>query len=298
MFTLVVGPQKKVYTVHQAILSKSPFFRAASKGYFREATTKNFVLSEDDAELVHHMITYLYSGSYGGKIRGSGAKATVDDKPLVGPQRTIECRGHARLYALAEKYALPGLKKLAIKKLRFLAPIPLESLLEIAEEVYPSLPPSEKNLREFVREQLFNLPVGDTDWDVSKLLDQAWLLDRMERGGTLAVDIFMALQALYNDVKDGAISPSSIAEHDKKAEANEMLEEDGLMDGIEDGGEWALERFKALRVLFNDIKADPMFLASNVSYVYDGDDDEDGRKVTTTVVWGGEGSDSHPSYFW
>lgn len=285
IFTIVVGPQRKIYTAHRAVLLQCRFFKAACGGPFKEAITRRLVFREDDPGLFHHVLEHLYYGDYGSKLRGSGAKATINNHPVDAQIRMTECREHARIYCLADKYSMIGLRKLAIKKLRLLAPLPAESLLDIAKDVYPSLGPYDSDLRTFVREQIFNFPVDDETWDLCNILNEDWLVQRIQQGGTVAVDILKALRSICRDTKDGVISQGQQLQlHDR--DGNDLLEDDRAMDRVEDGGPLALDTFTALRAFYSHVKGMSRQLGSSVRYEYDGESDVEGRRITTIVQQG------------
>ena len=194
----MVGPQKRVFSAHQAVLSKSPFFRAACGGSFREATSRCLVLEEDDPLLFRHMLDALYCGEYHPKIKDLDPESDHSKRPEDETLRTAECSTQARLYCLAEKYDMRDMKEQAIEKLELLAPIPLQSLLNIAEEVYANVPPSDKGFRQFFEQQAYDLVVGD-------MATEPWLLEKVRGGGMLAEDIFRALKRMYDDRKSGSV---------------------------------------------------------------------------------------------
>lgn len=44
---MVVGCEQRIFAAHEDVLSRSPFFRAALKGQFLEASTKQVVLPHE-----------------------------------------------------------------------------------------------------------------------------------------------------------------------------------------------------------------------------------------------------------
>lgn len=70
------------------------------------------------------------------------------------------------------------------------------------------------------------------------VLDDDWLIQRTKRGGTLAIEILMALRSICRDTNDVAISWAS--------DINDLLEKDAV-DRVEDGGPLAFETFTTLR---------------------------------------------------
>ncbi|KAL8923442.1 MAG: hypothetical protein Q9172_003139 [Xanthocarpia lactea] len=105
IFTIITGPEGKVYTAHAAYLSQSPVFEKICHGRFQESLTFEIKLPEDDPEVIRALIQYLYTGNFHdfGTIKsGRGSKG-------AGSQL-------ARLYVTAEKYQLQVLKELVLSK--------------------------------------------------------------------------------------------------------------------------------------------------------------------------------------
>jgi len=60
-----VGPEGKVYEIHEHVLKKIPFFKNALKaGVFREGVERKMTLPEDDPVLFDRMIQFLCTGDY------------------------------------------------------------------------------------------------------------------------------------------------------------------------------------------------------------------------------------------
>ncbi|KAI9824479.1 MAG: hypothetical protein M1826_007342 [Phylliscum demangeonii] len=190
IFTLVVGSKPAVFTAHHEVLIKSPFFRAACDGSWREAALRSIVLKDDDPGLITLMLDYLYAEEYEPRIVTEDKRESLSHRSDDEEIRVTELSLQARLYCVAEKYRLQGLKLLAIRKMGLLVPIPLESLIEIAEEAYGKLPASGYKFRNFVRNQASKLGIAHAAKD-------PWLLEKIRNGGTLAEDLFRALVRLH-----------------------------------------------------------------------------------------------------
>lgn len=60
-----MGPEGKVYEIHEHVLKKIPFFKNALKaGVFREGVERKMTLPEDDPILFDRMIQFLCTGDY------------------------------------------------------------------------------------------------------------------------------------------------------------------------------------------------------------------------------------------
>jgi len=88
---------------------------------------------------------------------------------------------HAKVYALAEKFLIPGLKALAIRKYKAAASASLgiDDFLQSVQEVYTSTVESDRGLRDAVVKLIYDHPVWLDEkkvQDVAKELG-AWMYD-------------------------------------------------------------------------------------------------------------------------
>ncbi|KAM4063738.1 BTB/POZ domain-containing protein [Hirsutella rhossiliensis] len=167
--------------VHKAVTSpRSSFFRAAFAHDMQERATGIVNLEDDDPEAVKSMVYYLYhldypsvptldrseeSDSLDRTVQDSSSRDTVfpswEDpgaRPAVGQPRQKKNQEqpklfhHCRVYALAEKYDIPSLKKLAYQKFK------TESekwwdhsdFVKAARKVYATTLPHDRGLRDIV----------------------------------------------------------------------------------------------------------------------------------------------------
>lgn len=104
--TLLVGPDKIVYNVHQDILcDASKVLKAAFSGDFKESSDRSISLEDEEPDVVEHMIRWLYSG----KIHLIKA---------VSSQTAHSCYWQlAKLNTLADKYDMVHLKNSIVDEL-------------------------------------------------------------------------------------------------------------------------------------------------------------------------------------
>lgn len=111
MYKLFVGPEKKLFHAHEAVLSNSPVFERMCSGTFKESVEKQISLPDDDAIAFGCMLEFMYFGVFHGD-------ETLD--------RVAKAALLADVYNMAEKYQLEDLKDLLI--------CPLGAILETASE--------------------------------------------------------------------------------------------------------------------------------------------------------------------
>ncbi|KAF2858025.1 hypothetical protein K470DRAFT_222206, partial [Piedraia hortae CBS 480.64] len=195
------------------LCSRSSFFDAACSHAFREARDLVVDLSDDDEEAVEQMICYFYRLDYDiqeqtptVELRHRSRRPKKVDfsqirDPLLEmaglsppsspccsprqdtppPQSTImetdnrppKLLLHVRVYALAEKYDIPGLKELARSKFEISLACHYDSpeVPEAIEEVYCSTIDSDRGLRDVIVQLFMQHPLLATTPAVRALLD-------------------------------------------------------------------------------------------------------------------------------
>ena len=104
--------QARSFKVHKAIVcTQSKVFAAVFDSGFRETSTSNLLLEDDDPATVERMVTFFYTGDYDD---GTPAVTPKDDEVDVGSI----LMANTLVYAIADKYDIGCLKRLAIAKFR------------------------------------------------------------------------------------------------------------------------------------------------------------------------------------
>lgn len=112
LVTLVVGKDGIVFRTYEDLLCRLPFFRAALKGEFKEASEKTIRMPDDEPEIVSALIEYLYIGSYTYTYDPEKTTISTDKTPV---REFNEGSFHVRVYALAAKYDCQPLAEAARK---------------------------------------------------------------------------------------------------------------------------------------------------------------------------------------
>ncbi|KAH6628428.1 hypothetical protein F5144DRAFT_536893 [Chaetomium tenue] len=177
---LVISCQGKEYKVHRAVVcTQSDFFSAACRGGFKEAQEGKIDLPDDSPRLVHIMVHYLYHFDYDAEM--GGHEPDVEEL-AEGPLYT-----HARVYALAEKYLIHGLKAVALRQFKAViaSSFNMIDFLQAMEEVYMSTVEDDRGLRDVVVEAICKHPAWLDKEDVREVLG---------RLGSLTYDIVIHLR--------------------------------------------------------------------------------------------------------
>ncbi|KAG9495461.1 hypothetical protein J7337_013709 [Fusarium musae] len=176
-----------IHKVHKAIICpRSTFFTAACNGNFKEGLESMINLPDDDPTVVREMIYYLYNldlvgyefipedGNY---IEEDLSDTEYDDQTMrrwqrhhhsrfvgkrrvrglvpklgvrIGPPKNLPL--FAKVYAIGEKYGIPGLKAIAFSKFEALAKAYANTndFRIAAEEVYTSTIDQDRGMRDIV----------------------------------------------------------------------------------------------------------------------------------------------------
>lgn len=111
---------QRIDTFNSIIISAySKYFERACSSPFLEASQQRIELSEDLPEAVKCMIEYFYKLDYDASegLPELGDQMTDDSPPYI-EEPQFEMQRHAYIYAVAEKYEVPGLKTVALEKFK------------------------------------------------------------------------------------------------------------------------------------------------------------------------------------
>jgi hypothetical protein len=124
IITLVVGREQRLFAAHEDVLCISPFFSAACRGQFLEASAKRISLPDEEPEIFSSVLEYLYKGDYYPRlVHNKKRNAWELETGEAGNESTVFHRGvegdllkDTVVYCAAERYGLEELKKVALRK--------------------------------------------------------------------------------------------------------------------------------------------------------------------------------------
>ena len=117
---------------------------------------------EDQVDVVKMMLLYLYTGDYFDQVASfqnywmggpeAGVANNEDNADAAAEETSIWMTNNVRVYAIADKYVLPGLKELAKTKFRNIASSTALILRfpAIICEIYDTTPQEDRGLRDIV----------------------------------------------------------------------------------------------------------------------------------------------------
>ncbi|KAI9809482.1 MAG: hypothetical protein M1826_003896, partial [Phylliscum demangeonii] len=123
-----------------------------------EAESANIRLDDDELPLVRRMIDFLYKLDYSDEGEPPNPSSEYEDGAVIRespPTDLLECSAltvHARMYAIADKYQIPGLKDLSKRKFSTTVTDKWnnESFSHAVRVVYNSTPQNDRGLRDVV----------------------------------------------------------------------------------------------------------------------------------------------------
>ncbi|AEO55663.1 hypothetical protein MYCTH_2050467, partial [Thermothelomyces thermophilus ATCC 42464] len=189
---LVISCRGKEYHVHKAIVcTQSEFFSTACRTSFKASEKGKIDLPDDDPQLVHIMIYYLYHFDYDIQLaheqsHSEGSGPDVDRRDMNKPTGSVLAT-HARVYSLAEKYLIRGLKTVAVRQFKLAATSfpDIDDFLEATLEVYSSTVDDDRGLRDVVVETLYT----NSNW-----LDRENVRDVIKELGALTYDLVIYMR--------------------------------------------------------------------------------------------------------
>ncbi|KAM5351057.1 hypothetical protein ACJ41O_003780 [Fusarium nematophilum] len=116
--TLLVGSgDQSILTAHQGLLAQSPYFREICNSFVEDGSPRQIELPDQDIDTVGSFLEYLYTGEYFPK-KLPGQRVLESDPSIPSVDNSgDQLLKHARIYTLAEKFGVSGLKTLSSSKI-------------------------------------------------------------------------------------------------------------------------------------------------------------------------------------
>ncbi|KAI9704045.1 MAG: hypothetical protein M1820_005667 [Bogoriella megaspora] len=199
--TLCVGREKRLFAAHEDVLCHSPFFQAACRGQFFETGAKRIDLPDEIPEVFSSVLEYLYKGDYSPRLEYDKRRQTwhLGSSETGSPEGTIYHPGaqipvlkDTMIYCTADKFSLPELKRLSLRKQGLQSGISCGTILSSARFAYAYTPDSDSKLRAHYLALIIR---SRQTFKRSGTMQQ-----EMEHGGKLFFDLFVAMVNHMDDL--------------------------------------------------------------------------------------------------
>lgn len=217
IITLVVGREQRLFAAHEDVLCHSPFFQAACRGQFMEATNKRISLPDEEPEIFSSVLEYLYKGDYYPRLVHNKRRNAWELETGEGGAGSVESTVYHHgvdgellkdtvIYCTAEKYGLDELKRVALRKQGLQSGIQCSTILTSARYAYANTPDTDSKLRAHYLALIIR--------SRSTFKRSGTMQLEMHNGGSqLFFDLFVALCNHVDDVASIAGSPRSVRTH-------------------------------------------------------------------------------------
>jgi len=114
------GDETVTLTAHQAQLVKSPWFAERLEAFSESDANRRIELPNEDLQAVGSFLEYLYMDEYFPKrVHPSSKDSPLEEDPSIPmpDHEGVALLRHARVYTLADKFAMPNLRSLAHSKI-------------------------------------------------------------------------------------------------------------------------------------------------------------------------------------
>jgi len=212
IITIVVGSEQRLFAAHEDVLAHSPYLASACRETFFEGNDRRIYLLDEEPEIFSCILEYLYKGDYTPRLihdkqrninmlegdtespkiggRGSSSATATIFHPGVGD---VILRDTA-VYCAADRYGLPNLKRLALKKQGLQCGIEVSAILRSARYAYDNTPDTDSSLRAHYLALIIRS---------RKTFKRSGTMQmEMEIGGKLFFDLFVAMCNHMDDLEN------------------------------------------------------------------------------------------------
>lgn len=156
IITIAVGSEQRLFACHEDVIGKSPYFAECCRGQFFEST-KRFSLPSETPEVFSAILEYLYKGDYTPRMNfdkkgnkwylENGGTDEATNESVIYTRTGIPILKDTAIYCSGDRYHLPGLQRLALKKQGLQSGIQCSTILSSARYAYANTPASDSKLR-------------------------------------------------------------------------------------------------------------------------------------------------------
>ncbi|GAB7355109.1 hypothetical protein MBLNU459_g5687t2 [Dothideomycetes sp. NU459] len=201
--TLSVGPSQRLFAAHEDVLCHSPFFAEICKRQYFTSSSKRIDVVDEEPEIFSSVLEYLYKGDYYPKLeydrkRGTwlledgGSGNTAAENTLFHNAAGRVVLKDTAVYCAAERYGIPELKRLALKKQGLQSGVQCSTILSSARFAYARTPDSDSRLRAHYLALIIR--------SRNTFKRSGTMQMEMEAGGKMFFDLFVAMVNHLDDV--------------------------------------------------------------------------------------------------
>ena len=225
VITLSVGPSARLFAAHEEILRRSPYFeRTLNELFYNANSVRRIDLRNEDPETFSCVLEYLYKNDYAPNLLKSKTRGLYIDGIPASPtpsntnktsvastamsatlQHTISGETLLRdtaVYCAAQKYGLPDLQKLALRKQGLQSGIDVGTILRSMRYAYANTPETDSRLRAHYLALIVR---------ARKTFKRSGTMQmEMTRGGAMFFDLFVALCNHLDDIETVGTSPKTV----------------------------------------------------------------------------------------
>ncbi|KAF2668825.1 hypothetical protein BT63DRAFT_286506 [Microthyrium microscopicum] len=205
IITLSVGAEQRLFAAHEEVISNSPFFAQLCQQKFYESN-KRIDLPNEEPEIFSCVLEYLYKGDYYPRLEfnkrrnswalqdaaDAAARAGTTEVTMYDNGTPVRILRDTVIYCLADKYGLPELQHLALKKQGLQSGISCATILNSGRFAYAHTPDSDSRLRAHYLALIIR--------SRATFKRSGTMQMEMERGGRLFFDLFVAMVNHMDDL--------------------------------------------------------------------------------------------------
>ncbi|KAF2435463.1 hypothetical protein EJ08DRAFT_338682 [Tothia fuscella] len=202
--TLCIGREQRLFAAHEDVLSHSPYLGSLCRNQFFESS-KRIDLPDDEPEIFSCVLEYLYKGDYYPRLEFDKRRQSWQLEDGTNPERhgTVESTVYVNgvgvvvlkdtvIYCIAEKYGMPELQRLALRKQGLQSGIQCSTILTSARYAYAHTPDNDSKLRAHYLALIIR--------SRHTFKRSGTMQMEMEHGGKLFFDLFVALVNHMDDM--------------------------------------------------------------------------------------------------
>lgn len=217
--TIAIGKDQRLFAAHEDVLSRSPWFaEACREQFFSSPGQRRISIPDECPEVFSAVLEYLYKGDYYPRLvhdrkrdtwslEDGGVDQTMSprsDKKFVGFNESATIYHHGvgdyilrdtAVYCSAQRFGLPELQRLALRKQGLQSGIDVATILRSARFAYANTPPSDSRLRAHYLALIIRS---------RKTFKRSGTMQmEMEKGGTqMFFDLFVAMANHIDDITE------------------------------------------------------------------------------------------------